>query len=148
MTPPLSSADYTALARFRHALRVFQRFSEDAARQAGVTPAQHQLMLAIKGWDHDGAPTIADMAEWLQLKHHSTVELVQRAQVAGLVRASTDDQDNRRQLLDLTEQGETILTSLSVLHRDELRRFRSEMHDVLNELDGPHDLATPDTAAP
>lgn len=135
MTRPLSPSDYTALARFRHALRVFQRFSEDAARRADITPAQHQLMLAIKGWDHDGAPTIADMAEWLQLKHHSTVELVQRAQGSGLVQATTDEQDNRRQLLELTDRGESTLTSLSVEHRDELRRFRAEMHDVLRELD-------------
>ncbi len=131
---PLSLSEYRSLARFRHALRVFQRFSEDAARAAGVTPAQHQLLLAVKGWDGDGPPTITDIAELLQLKHHSTVELVQRAAAAGLVEASIDPADGRRHLTDLTELGETILSSLSLQHRDELRRFRNEMNDVLREL--------------
>ena len=132
--PPLSLSEYRSLARFRHALRVFQRFSEDAARAAGITPAQHQLLLAVKGWDGEGSPTITDIAELLQLKHHSTVELVQRANVAGLVEASIDAADGRRHLTDLTDLGETILASLSLQHRDELRRFRNEMNDVLREL--------------
>lgn len=131
----LSSADYRTLARFRYALRVFQRFSENAARAAGVTPAQHQLMLAIKGWDGGSRPAINDLAEVLQLRHHSAVELVQRASAAGLVTALDDDHDARRQLISLTEHGRGILASLSLAHRDELRRFRSEMADLLDELD-------------
>jgi len=133
---PLSSHDYRALARFRYALRVFQRFSEDAARSAGLTPAQHQLLLAVRGWDgpDDLAPTITDLADRLQLKHHSAVELVQRATTAGLVVSATDAADGRRQRLELTDLGQAKLTSLSLLHRDELRRFRSEMNDVLREL--------------
>ena len=132
---PLAPGDYRSLARFRHALRVFQRFSEDAARAAGVTPAHHQLMLAVKGWGGDRSPAISDLAEQLQLKHHSTVELVQRAGAAGLVSTRSDDDDGRRQLIELTEMGDSILASLSLQHRDELRRFRAEMNDVLMELD-------------
>jgi DNA-binding MarR family transcriptional regulator len=139
---PLSMTDYRSLARFRHALRIFQRFSEDAARRTGITPAQHQLLLAVKGWDGPGTgaptsvgPTISDVADRLQLKHHSAVELVQRAAVAGLVVASADATDARRQRLELTGQGDAMLASLSLLHRDELRRFRSEMNDILRELD-------------
>ncbi|MEI2640472.1 MAG: MarR family winged helix-turn-helix transcriptional regulator [Microthrixaceae bacterium] len=131
---PLSPADYRTLAQFRYALRVFQRFSEDAARSAGVTPSQHQLMLAIKGWGGSEDPAVGDLAEVLQLKHHSAVELVQRAAQADLVIASTDPDDARRQLITLTEKGEEILASLSLTHRDELRRFRSEMADILDEL--------------
>jgi len=130
----VSDSDYRSLAQFRHALRVFQRFSEDAARDAGVTPAQHQLMLAVKGWHGDPAPSVSDLAEFLQLKHHSTVELIQRATTAGLVTTATDPLDQRRQLTELTARGEQILASLSSLHRDELRRFRSEMNDILHEL--------------
>src|SRR5579862_1209146 len=70
--PDLNDAEYQVLARFRFALRVFMRFSEEAAREAGVTPSQHQLLLAIRGGP-GGAPTISDVAEWLQLRHHSTV---------------------------------------------------------------------------
>lgn len=131
---PLSDSDIRALAQFRHALRVFLRFSEEAARAAGTTPAQHQLLLAIKGGSGDGPPSIADLAEMLQLRHHSTVELVQRAVAGGLVVTGSDPTDRRRQLTSLTPTGEDLLTSLSLQHRDELRRFRSEMNDVLGEL--------------
>ena len=70
----MTDAEYRVLARFRFALRVFLRFSEDAARAAGLTPNQHQLMLAVRGFP-SGSPTISDLAEWLQLRHNSTVEL-------------------------------------------------------------------------
>ena len=131
----LSDRDYRALARFRHALRVFLRFSEEAARAAGLTPAQHQLLLAIKGWAGEGPPSIADLADVLQLRHHSTVELVQRAAAADLVVTQPDPADHRRQLATITEHGEELLATLSIQHRDELRRFRSQMNDVLGELD-------------
>jgi DNA-binding MarR family transcriptional regulator len=130
----LSPRDYRALAEFRYALRVFLRFSEDAAREAGITPAHHQLLLAVKGWDGERPPTISDLAQRLQLKNHSTVELVQRATSAGLVESDSDADDGRRHLVVLTELGDAILGSLSIQHRDELRRFREEMTDVLQEL--------------
>ncbi|MBS1837607.1 MAG: MarR family transcriptional regulator [Actinobacteria bacterium] len=132
---PLSDGDYATLARFRHALRVFLHFSEDAARSAGMTPAQHQLLLAVKGWDGEQPPAIADLAELLQLRPHSTAELVHRAEAAGLVHTTSDPADHRRQLSALTPLGEARLRSLSLQHRDELRRFRSRMNDVLSELD-------------
>jgi DNA-binding MarR family transcriptional regulator len=129
----LSDAEYRALADFRHALRVFLRFSEDAAREAGLTPAQHQLLLAVRGsTDHE--PDITELAERLQLKHHSVVESLARANEAGLVAAVADPDDGRRQRIHLTEKGAALLRDLSVAHRDELRRFRVEMADVLHEL--------------
>lgn len=134
-TQQVSAGEYRALAEFRHALRVFQRFSEQAAREVGITPAHHQLMLAIKGWPGDRPPSISDLAEMLQLRHHSAVELIQRAGHAGLVASTPDSEDGRRQLTTLTDRGETILASLSVMHRDELRRFRTEMLEVLRELE-------------
>jgi DNA-binding MarR family transcriptional regulator len=129
----VTDAEYRALARFRYALRVFLRFSEDAARDAGITPNQHQLLLAIRGFP-EAAPTISDVAEWLQLRHHSAVELVDRAVDAGLVRRRSDQDDRRRQRLGLTAAGTRLLDELSTLHRAELRRFRREMADVLGEL--------------
>lgn len=132
----LSDRDYCSLARFRHALRVFQRFSEEAVRAEGLTPSQHQLLLAVRGWDGSSdAPSTSDLADALQLKLHSVVELAQRAEAAGLVERSVDPVDGRRQLVALTSRGSKKLASLSVLHRDELRRFRAEMNDVLTELD-------------
>ena len=129
---PLSDAEYRVLARFRAALRVFLRFSEDAARAAGVTPRQHQLLLAIRG--AATPPNIGDLAAALQLRHHSTVELIDRAVEADLVERTTDDDDRRRQRLTLTDRGSEVLASLSALHREELRKFREEMAEVLREL--------------
>ncbi|MCU1450404.1 MAG: MarR family transcriptional regulator [Acidimicrobiales bacterium] len=130
----LSDADYRNLALFRRALRQFLRFSEDHARSAGLTPSQHQLLLAIRGAPSP-PPTIGDVAEALQLRHHSTVELVDRAQAAGLIERVADERDARRQLLRLTAKGEEVLDGLTRVHRDELRRFRTEMLDVLKELE-------------
>lgn len=134
MTQPLSDREYRSLAQFRHALRTFLRFSEDAARHAGLTPAQHQLLLAIRGHPGTGAPSTSEVAERLQLKLHSTVELVARAEANGFVVRVVDEGDARRALLALTDEGESKLAELSVLHRRELKRFRDEMGDVLREL--------------
>jgi DNA-binding MarR family transcriptional regulator len=100
-----------------------------------VTPAQHQLLLSVRG--HPGAdpPVVGDLAETLQLRHHSVVELIDRAETAGLVRRTLDRTDQRRQRVTLTHAGRALLERLSVIHRDELRRFRREMVDVLHELD-------------
>ncbi len=135
MTQPLSDRGYQSLARFRHALRVFERFSEDAARSAGMTPAQHQLLLVIRGHSGDGAPSLSDVAAMLQLKLHSAGELVGRAEGRGLVSRSADPVDHRRALLTLTPEGEAKLAELSMLHRHQLRRFRRDMNNVLRELD-------------
>jgi DNA-binding MarR family transcriptional regulator len=119
--------EYRALARFRRALRAFLHFSEEAARAAGVTPAQHQLLLAIKGAESDQPPTISDVADSLKLRHHSAVELVDRATAAGLVDRMSDIEDARRQRLVLTAVGAKKLAELSALLRDEVHRFKDEM---------------------
>ncbi len=129
----MTDAEYRVLARFRFALRVFLRFSEDAARQAGLTPNQHQLLLAVRGFP-TGLPTVSDLAEWLQLRHNSTVELIDRAVDADVLERRVDEQDRRRQRLALTPKGEALLASLSRSHRQELRKFREEMAEVLQEL--------------
>jgi DNA-binding MarR family transcriptional regulator len=134
MPTALSERDYRALARFRHALRVFLRFSEQAARHAGLAPNQHQLLLAIRGWDGTHGPTIGDIALQLQLQHHSVVELVNRAVLAGPVVRQPDPDDRRRQRLALTDHGARKIATLSAAHRDELQRFRQEMTNVLDEL--------------
>lgn len=131
---PLADSDYRTLARFRHALRVFLRFSEEAARAEGLTPAQHQLLLAVRGHPDDAAPAVGDLAEVLQSRTHSVVGLVDRAQEAGLVISERDAADARRRLVSLTPAGEAVLERLSDLHRRELRRFRAEMAQVLDEL--------------
>ena len=135
MTASLRPGDYRVLAQFRHALRIFLRMSEDAARAAGLTPAQHQLLLAVKGAPGGTPPSTSEVAELLQQRVHSVVELAGRAVEAGLLERRVDPRDGRRQLLSLTPRGEQRLAALSVIHRDELRRFRGELAAILRELD-------------
>jgi len=116
-----SRVDYRALADFRHEIRRFLRVSEQAARGAGLEPQHHQLLLAIKGAAPGDPPTIAYLAERLQLRHHSIVGLVDRLEQRGLVHRRRDPADHRRALVSLTDAGEQILHTLSVLHQDEIR---------------------------
>jgi DNA-binding MarR family transcriptional regulator len=130
----LTDREYVALARFRRSLRAFQAFSERAARAVGVAPAQHQLLLAVRGHEGAEAPVVGDLAEALQLRHHSTVELVDRAARAGLVERHADAGDHRRQHVELTDAGRTVLEQLSIEHRAELQRFRAGLTEILYEL--------------
>ena len=134
MAEPLTESQYRSLAQFRHALRRFQRFSEEAARTAGLTPSQHQLLLAVRGFEGPSAPSMTEIGEALQLQLHSAGELVARAEANGLVERAPDAADRRRTLVHLTTEGNSKLEGLSFQHRDELRRFRREMNDVLREL--------------
>src|SRR3954453_1229640 len=117
---PLSDAQFQALLEFRTALRRFNRWSEDQAREVGVTHAQHQLLLAVKGHRGPQPPTIGEGAESLLLRPHSAVELVNRVQAAGLLERSRDGQDARIVRLSLTDQGENCIERLTELHLAEL----------------------------
>ena len=131
---PLPLDEYRSLAGFRYALRRFLSFSERAARDAGITPSQHQLLLAIKGAPGDSPPSLGAVAEMLQLKLHSTSELVERAVAKRLVTRTADPDDHRRVLLGLTAKGSTLLEELTRVHRDEVRRFRAVMTDAVDSL--------------
>jgi DNA-binding MarR family transcriptional regulator len=133
-TPPLSKEDYEMLAAFRYALRRFMRFSERAAQTAGITPQQHQALLAIKGFPGREHVTISELAEWLQLRHHSTVELVNRLELQGFVNRAHDADDRRQVNLSLTPQGEAMLAALSTAHRAELRQIGPELNLLLTQL--------------
>jgi DNA-binding MarR family transcriptional regulator len=112
------------LARFRYELRRFLRFSERAARQAGVTPQQHQLMLGVAGFTGRGWATISELAEFLQARHNAVVGLVNRACRKGLVLKKPTPGDLRFIRVELSPKGRKVLLHLSALHRRELRRFR------------------------
>lgn len=127
----LSDAEYRQLADFRYAIRSFMEFSEQAARNAGLTPQQHQALLAVRGLTIDGNATLGALAERLRVRHHSTVELVNRLTEAGLIRRSIDADDRRRVLLSLTSKATRILESLSATHLEELRRLRPSLQAVL-----------------
>jgi DNA-binding MarR family transcriptional regulator len=119
----LGQAGYERLLEFRTALRRFERWSEDCARDAGLTPAQHQLLLAIAGHPGTDGPTISDVAEYLLVRHHSAVGLVDRTAQAGLLRRTKDPQDARVVRLQVTESGARRLARLSTVHLAELRRL-------------------------
>lgn len=121
----LGDDDYRALAAFRTELRRFLAFSEGAAKDAGLTPQQHQLLLAVRGHAGPGPASVTDVADALLLKRHSATELVNRAAEAGLVVRTADADDARRTLVVLTPAGERILAGLSALHRAELARLRT-----------------------
>ena len=128
--------DYQALAEFRYQIRCFLRFSEKAAREAGLEPQHHQLMLAVKGAGKEARPSIAYIAERLQLQHHSAVELVDRLVKRGLIRKSRGDADRREVLVELTLRGERILTQLTLHHREELRTLAPALVGTLSKMMG------------
>lgn len=124
----LSDADYRRIAAFRTELRRFLRFSEDAAREVGLTAQQHQALLAIRGHAGAGPPSVGELAAALQLRHHSVVGLVDRLEEAGLVRRETDPGDNRRVLLRISPGGDAVLGKLTQAHLDEHARLREMLH--------------------
>jgi DNA-binding MarR family transcriptional regulator len=121
MVKALASSDYESLAELRYQIRRFLHFSEQASRTAGLEPHQHQLMLALKGLPKTVRPRIGELAERLQIRHHSAVELVNRLSAGGYVRRHRGGEDGREVLLSLTPKGEKVLRELSLHHRAELR---------------------------
>jgi DNA-binding MarR family transcriptional regulator len=124
--------DYRALAELRYQIRRFLHFSERAARNAHIEPRQHQFLLALKGLPQGLRPSIGTLADRLQIRPHSTVELVNRLAKSGFVRRRQDSEDGREVLLMLTAKGEAILRELSVHHRAELRSAGPTLMKALN----------------
>jgi DNA-binding MarR family transcriptional regulator len=142
----LKLSDYQALAEFRYQLRCFLRFSEKAAREAGLEPQHHQLMLAIKGSPDVGGPRIAYLAERLQIQHHSAVELVDRLAHKGLVARSQGGKDRREVYVCLTARGERVLRELTQHMRTELCSAGPALVVALRKLIGSEKL--PNRAQP
>ena len=128
---PLSRHDYEVLAHFRFLLRTFLAFSQTAARQAGLTPQQHQALLAIRGRPGPAGCSVGDLAAFLGIRHHSAVGLADRLVKAGLLRRKADPRDGRRVTLALTARAGRLLAALSAIHRDELRRLSSDLKPLL-----------------
>ena len=128
----MRAPDYQALAEFRYQIRLFLHFSEQAARRAGLEPAQHQLLLAVKA--HDSPPVVGELAERFELRHHSVVELIDRLEAAGLVRRGRTRADRRQVRVSLTRKGSTILRRLSVEHRNELESAGPELLAALEAI--------------
>ena len=133
-TDDFSMADYRALAEIRYQIRRFLRFSEQTAREAGLVPQQYQLLLALKGLPTGRKATVSEMAERLQLRHHSTVGLIDRLAERGLIKRLRDETDQRRVVIHLTAQGEQVLRRLSLLHRHQLQLAGSAFVRALRAL--------------
>jgi DNA-binding MarR family transcriptional regulator len=142
----LKDADYEDLLALRTGLRRFLRWSEQQAEEAGLTPAQHQLLLAVRGHSDPRGPTIGEVADYLLLRHHSAVGLIDRADAAGLVERVRDANDHRLVRLQLTATGTERLEALSAPHLEELQRLARKLpsvwrglmpHQPLHGLSGP-----------
>jgi DNA-binding MarR family transcriptional regulator len=131
-----SREDFEHLLAFRVSLRRFQHWSEDQAGAAGLTHAQHQLLVAVKGHPGDLAPSISELADYLLLRNHSTVELVKRAEAAGLVRRWPDTEDARVVRIDLSRKGDRLVTELIEAHLAELHNLASALQDLVATRDG------------
>jgi DNA-binding MarR family transcriptional regulator len=136
----LSDADLQALAEFRYRIRRFLRFSEEAAREAGLEPQQHQLLLAAAGTTN-GPATVGELAERLQLRPHSVDELITRAEANGLVSRHRSDDDRRFVLVEPTAKGRRMLDRLSGAHREELRQAAAGLIEALSQVAGELDPA-------
>lgn len=130
----VKKAEYETLAALRCSLRQFLRFSEDAALAVGLRPQQHQALLAIKGFPGRDRILIGELAQRLQIRHHSAVGLANRLVRNGLVRREQDVSDRRQAYLSLTKRGETLLEKLSTAHKEQLRRIGPHIESLLKEL--------------
>jgi DNA-binding MarR family transcriptional regulator len=126
--------EYEALAGFRATLRRFLAFSEAAARSAGLTPRQHQALLAVKGSPGGLRLSIGGLAEQLQVRHHSAVGLVDRLVSLGLLKRESLGPDRRRVQIALTAKGGRTLDALATAHRDELRQAAPRFEELLRAL--------------
>jgi DNA-binding MarR family transcriptional regulator len=131
----LTTDEYQRLLEFRAGLRRFLHWSEQQAEEIGLTPAHHQLLLAIRGHDNPSGPTVGDVADYLSLRHHSAVGLVDRAEAAGLVARQGDVDDQRVVRLKVTALGARRLGQLGSQHREELARLAPRLRALWSGLD-------------
>lgn len=133
MKSGLSKEHYEALSAFRFAVRRFQHFSDQAARSAGVEPQHHQLLLAIMGSPNERL-SVGEIAERLQIQHHSAVELIARAEARGLVHRTQGERDRRKVFVTLTDAGRDVLRELSATHRRELMTAAPDLIRILQRI--------------
>lgn len=140
---PLTTTSYRLLAAFRYEMRKFLSFSEQAARNAGIEPQQHQLLLALRGLPDGARPTIGTVAERLCVEHHTAVALVDKLEGRGFLLRERGTADKREVLLRMTLEGEAILQRLSALHRQQISVVGPAMVSALQALVGAGSLELP-----
>jgi DNA-binding MarR family transcriptional regulator len=130
----ISDAQYRLLAEFRFQIRSFLRFSEEVARSSRLEAQQHQLLLALRGLPEGIRPTITALSGRLCLRHHTTVELVNRLAERGVISRHHNQEDRREVLLEITPEGEQLLRDLSAAHWEEVRRRGPALAAALDDL--------------
>jgi DNA-binding MarR family transcriptional regulator len=140
---PRPDVDYETLADLRYHIRRFLRIREEAARAAGVEPQQYLVLLQVKGLAHRGPPTIGALADRLQLRHHSAVQLVDRLVDRGMVRRRRAIEDRRGVVIEITPRGEATLRKLALYSLTELRTAGPALISALNRLIGPNGARRP-----
>lgn len=130
----ITKAEYEILAAFRYSLRQFLHFSEAAAQSVGLTPQQHQALLSIKGFPGRDRITVKELAERMQIRHHSAVGLADRLMAQGLLKREPSSTDRRQVHVMLSTQGLVILQQLSSIHKEELRRILPELQNLIGRL--------------
>lgn len=130
----ITKTEYEVLAEFRYTLRQFMSFSENAAKEVGITPQQHQALLAIKGFPGREQITISELSDRLQIKHHSAVGLVDRLEAEELIVRCSNREDRRKVFISLTGRGLAILGRLSHIHREELHRLNPQLRLLLKRI--------------
>jgi DNA-binding MarR family transcriptional regulator len=124
---PLAQEDFTRLLELRTGLRRFLRWSEEQAKAAGLTPAKHQLLLAVRGHPNPAGPTVGEIADYLVLRHHSAVGLIDRAMADGLVERNPDPRNKSAVRITLTPGGAAKLDKLAQAHLEELAHLAPTM---------------------
>jgi|SRR5580692_5423174 DNA-binding MarR family transcriptional regulator len=130
----LTLVDYQALAEFRYQIRQFLRFSDRAVEAAGLERQQYQLMLAMKGMPEGLHPRIREIAQQMQIQHHSAVELINRLEAGGYVRREKAVDDRREVLLVLTPKGEKVLAELALHHHEQLQEAAPRLVGALRRV--------------
>jgi DNA-binding MarR family transcriptional regulator len=130
----LSDLQYRLLSEFRFRIRSFLHFSEETARNSGLEPQQHQLLLALRGLPEGSRPTIGTLADRLCLRHHTVVELVNRLAERGAIARHHNEDDRREVLVQITSKGEAVLRELSDSHWQELKKQGPALAAALDEL--------------
>jgi DNA-binding MarR family transcriptional regulator len=143
----LDQADFTHLLELRTGLRRFLRWSEEQAKAAGLTAAKHQLLLAVRGHPDPAGPTIGELADYLVLRHHSAVGLVDRAAEDGLVERVSDPANRSVVRVTLTAKGSAKLDALAEAHVEEIAHLAPTMRTLWRQLEDAADGDTPHPAA-
>jgi DNA-binding MarR family transcriptional regulator len=130
----LEDEDYRTLAAVRAAIRGFAHFTEEVVKAAGLKPQQHQVLVALRAAE-GGELSVGELAKILMLRHHSVSGLADRLEALGLVDRARSKDDRRIVVLRLTDKARELMSSLSLTHRDELRRIRPLLISLLSQLD-------------